>query len=634
MAEGGFIRNATRAAGIIARGGIVPTEIIPARSMADAHATAALTRSNRAGGEVGADPSTATLFDDRSRTRALRSFSDVMDAVRWRVTEMTSGRFMQRRDYLEFFNGWTYACIEARAQGYAELTHRITARKGLLSDERVAVAPDHWLAKLIDRPSPMPWVTFKSILKMIEYWQSLAGAAYIWTPVAEGEQYPTSMWVVPPKYIKPIGGKDAKGKAVPFIGYEMKLPGMDRPLRLDPTRVIYLPLTGPTNDFHGSMMQGHSRIGRALEVIEVDRYILQYLRTYFAKNATPEFVVESDNQAEMYTADWEAFLQRWLQHHQTADPSVHVPMGFLPGGWKLREVNNTANKAALIDMAERNLNALIGVFKTPKGVLTGQYDTSAPAASFNALWYTFLKGTVSPLANENAAIFTRWAQLWDIAIEIDVEPVTWSDPEEVRKDEWHRVKMARATINKIREENGEDPLPPGQGGDVLLFGESLEPLALKEPVESKTVIPDYQTIAAANAIQAWAVAVQAGELAREAAIALCGDLFGIDVARASKYFPEPQKPASTASDEAGASTGGGGAFGAPQGQDDASGDGAEAGSDDAGGEAGGGDGSPQGSSGTPAQGGTVAPVAKQDAPQGGSGASGSPAATPADGSKL
>lgn len=376
-------------------------------------------------------------------------------------------------NYLEYFRGWVYACIMARADGLADLTWQVKVRSPSSQGGSELAGPDNWFVRLLEQPNPLPWVTWKTIVKSIEVWQSLTGEAYLWTPKVGGGSKPNQIWVVPATCCRPIASDEDL-----FGGFEMTTPRGT--VRIPREEMIYLPLLGPAIDFASSMMRGQSRVAMALDVIQVEHYIHAYLKQYFAKNAVPEFVIESETGAEMYSHDWEAFLQRWLQHHQGAEAGV--PMGYLPAGWRLKEVNTTANKDSLLGMADKNLETIIGIWKVPRGILTGQYDAAAPASSFNALRYTFLKGAISPVAGEIAAIVSRWAQLHDRSTILDVEPVTWSEPAEVRADELHRLVTGRATINDLRLENGEGELPVEQGG-VVFLGRDL--IALSSILDSR-----------------------------------------------------------------------------------------------------------------------------------------------------
>lgn len=413
---------------------------------------------------------------------AYRAFTDAVDKIRFSILDMIRGG--NGKEYLQYFKGWVYSCIMARADGLADLVWSVKVRSYAAQGGSTLAPAAHWLVRLKENPNPLPWVTWKSIIKSIEYWQSITGEAYLWTPAVGGSAKPNQIWIIPPMLIKPVGG----GNDAILSHFEMTTPrGI---VRIPKENMIYLPLLGPSPDLVGSVMRGVSRVGAAIDVVEVEHYIHGYLRSYFAKHAVPEFIVESEGGAEMYSADWEQFLARWLEKHQGMTPGT--PMGYLPAGWKLREINTTANKETLLGMAEKNLVSILGVFKVPKGILTGEYDSKAPATSFRAMKYTFQAGTLAPLAGEIAEVWTRWARLHDPTVTIEIEPIEWKDPDVTQKDELHRLSTGRATINNLREENGEDLLPP-ELGDVIFFGSPPIPLLLVISGGNKSTPPTTES---------------------------------------------------------------------------------------------------------------------------------------------
>ncbi len=419
---------------------------------------------------------------------AYRAFTTTVERIRFSILDTIRGG--SGKEYLQHFKGWVYAAIMARADGLADLTWTIKLRSYTAQGGSAAAPANHWLVTLKENPSPLPWVTWRTICKAVEYWQSIAGEAYIWAPKVGGSAKPNQMWIVPPMLVKPIGGDSG----LSLSHYEMLTPR--GAVKIPKENMVYLPLLGPAGDLVGSMMRGQARIGAAIDVVEVDHHIHAYLRAYFAKHAVPEFVVESEGGAELYSQDWDKFLTRWLEKHQGVPG---VPMGYLPAGWKLREINTTANKETLLGMAEKNLVAILGIFKVPKGILTGEYDSKAPATSFRAMKYTFLAGTIAPLGGEIAEVLTRWARLHDASVTIEIEPVEWKDPDVTQKDELHRLATGRATINDLRTENGEELLPP-ELGDVVFFGSPPIPLRLvlaaqaqpagSPPASTSTTLPE------------------------------------------------------------------------------------------------------------------------------------------------
>jgi len=108
------------------------------------------------------------------------------------------------------------------------------------------------------------------------------------------------------------------------------------------------------------------------------------------------------------------------------------------------------------------------------GILTGEFDSGAPATSWRGQQYTLYQNEIGPCAKYIGTVLTQWVQMRDPALIIDHEPIAWNDPEEVRADERHRLGTGQSTINDIREENGLEPAP-AEIGDVIWIDPTLQP---------------------------------------------------------------------------------------------------------------------------------------------------------------
>jgi hypothetical protein len=405
---------------------------------------------------------------DSRTSSAIRSMSMAIGDLRSNLTQLLFGNHRSMK-YLMYFKGWVFACINAIAEGLADMEWQAKIKKGADTE----VAPDaHWLSQLMQNPNPaLPWVTWDTIVKGIEYWQEIAGAAMVWTP-KNGATKPSQMWIVPPGIIRP----DMASEINPQTGQKtnrFRFVWSHTGKELPDGEIAYFPELGPDLDMVSGMTNGQPRIEKAIDVIEIEHYISAFLKSHFARHAVPDFVIEFDNTAgEFHKNDWEAFLKRWLEKYQgDGSPAGELggaPIGYLPAGGKLREVASTTNKKALQEMGMQNVTAIRGVFRVPMGILTGEFNSSAPATEAIQQHFIFKKFTLSPRAKHHAAIWTRWVRKHDATASIEVEPVEWSDPNEARADELHRVHTGRATINDLRRENNEEPLPPEQG-DVLFF---------------------------------------------------------------------------------------------------------------------------------------------------------------------
>lgn len=409
------------------------------------------------------------------RTSAIRAIVDAINTGGYRnLSDAINSLFdpVAAKQHLEYFNGWAYSAMMARVDGIQEIPiHvKLKTRKGTKGEELADAPEDHWLKQLQSTPNSVPHITFGDIIGSVDLWQSLAGCAYIYAPVDPATGKPGAFYTVPATSIAERNDTSlGKHWVIVANGVESK--------PIPYSEVIRLPLLGADRDFTRNMLNGKSRIEACIATLKISRYTQQYLANHFQNHALPQIVLENAGTGEeMYDADWQKFVKTWLERHQGVDAAV--PMGAGPRGYVFKEFDTFRNQKQLVEISNAVLAEVLAVFKVPKGIMTGEYDVSAPAASFNALWYTFKAGALAPPLTKICAVLTRWAQQYDPDIVVVPEPIAWLDPEEVRRDELHRLQTGQASIDDLRKEN-DRPLIGGDVGKALFLGPTYELLDSK-----------------------------------------------------------------------------------------------------------------------------------------------------------
>lgn len=471
------------------------------------------------------------------RTSAIRAVMDAYQQGNYAsITDAINSLFnpVDARLALDYFNGWAYSCTMARKDGIEEIPIHVRLKQP--DGEKIDAPEDYWFRSIMDAPNPVPHITFGDIIGGIDLWHSLAGMAYIYAPIDTTTGKPSMFYTVPPTALnKRQGTYRINGETLTGTYYTITGNGVEsKPIAAN--EIITIPLASVDRDFVRNMTAGKGRFEASMHTLKVNRYVHRYLAKYFEENGMPPVLFELDaGGEEMHDQDWQKFIKTWLEHHQGMD--ARLPVGVGPRGGKAVLLDTFKNQKQLAEISEKILTEVLAVFKVPKGIMTGEYDSAAPAASFNALWYTFKRGTLAPPLTKICAVLTRWARQFDPNIIIEPEPVEWLDPEEVRRDELHRLKTARATINDIRRENKEEELPEEAGGDLLFIGESLELLESKVPVGGATN-ELRATVGGATALQALVIAYTAGQVERTSAINLAIEIYGFTPEAAAGLFPE------------------------------------------------------------------------------------------------
>lgn len=380
----------------------------------------------------------------------------------WLVNALAFGT---TRNNFERFTGINYSCIEAHAQAIAARTWKVYRADTKQQDGRdEAPINDPWVT-LKNRPNPtFPWVTWDNILKGIDQWHSLKGIAVLYGPNPKKGTVPDHLWLLPPDSVRPYG---ENGEI--FSGFKLYTPRGY--VKLGKEELCWIPLMSPQSGVIEYYFNGRSRTDAAIDEVDIGYFSRRYLKNFYGRNAIPDMVIET--QQQLYEKDIKSFLASFLEKYQ-GDSKSSEP-AILPPSARAVLLDTTSNQKNMLAVAQDVVKSVAMIYRVPMGILTGEFDSGAPATSYRAQTFTFYQNEIGPCAKYIGTVLTQWAQMRDSTVIIDHEPIEWSDPIEVRADEVHRLSTGQSTIDDIRQENGLQPAPAGIG-NVLWFNPMLQPI--------------------------------------------------------------------------------------------------------------------------------------------------------------
>lgn len=387
-------------------------------------------------------------------------------------------------EFTRLFKGYVFACTLKRAEAVASLSWKVYRKSPKTQGGLELAEPDNWLVKLLDTPNKADKsLTRINLLTGLELWMCGFGKNYWWTP-KNGTKYPVQIWEIPAPSIWPV---PMNGKLMGAFQWSHPTLGMTN---IPSEEVVFFRQATPRMTMWENLTAGYSLMHACADALIVDANTMEYLRNDLDNGLMPPYFVTAKGRVD--PDEWKKWRDKLVEAYQGSGGDRTPAM--LPNDWGVQEVDLLGNKQSLLAMGEHNLKIIGAVTGVPSGIITGEFQARAPAASYEALRYTFHQNTIDPRAVYYGEILSNWAQGYDPQLVVKHEPIIWQDPVEVRADEEHRLDTGQVTINELLKENGKDPIDP-KIGDVRWIDPKRVPI---DEVLAGRVQPPAQTKVTVN----------------------------------------------------------------------------------------------------------------------------------------
>jgi HK97 family phage portal protein len=401
-----------------------------------------------------------------------------------KVYPLNSGslKFSNQREQLRAYLDWVYAASKVIAQDAAlidlqafanrtgtksqKVARRLELHPSLLRELQKTKAANgkpkleeldsHILLDLMEKPNPVQsGITFQEMtfLHML-----LAGEAF-WGIVRNGVGLPVQLWPMFPYGMKHVTDTDGSIK-----GWIYRVGGEDVPWLAED--VVHIPLTDPN-----SIYRGMSVVRASARAIETDANSADWTRAFFRNSARPDVVLETD--AKLDDNVFDRLKEQWDDEHRGANQAHKTAL--LEQGLKAKVLTVTQKDMEYLEGRKFNRDQILAMFvmsRTILGIVEGDGRSNMETAEYN-----HTKRAVKPLmSKEVSAINSKLAPAYDQKLVIGyVDPVP-EDKQFLHKQRTESINKYR-TINEVRAELGDEPLP---GGDVLYVDANLVPLGTEK----------------------------------------------------------------------------------------------------------------------------------------------------------
>jgi len=341
---------------------------------------------------------------------------------------------MQEVYIKEGVRSWAFMAINAIAERVAMLdfeTYKIN-RDG--SEDPV----DHPINKILRRPNPLQ-TKAQFIWQMMVYYLA-SGECPI---ILDRPTNPTELIILNPQKIEPVFDKD---KGICEYIYS-KTDGTRMHIKSD--LIIFLNRPSLITPFRGEGIMKY-----IASTLDIDYYYEEYLKKFFWNDATPGFMLTTDQQM---SKEWVDRLMAQLQTKHRSWKKAFKAM-VLTGGLKPQKVGTNLSELQIKEITEYTRDKTLAGFKVPKSVLGITDDVRSNADVGDR---TFSRYAVEPNVNMieeefNEFLIPKYGRSENIVIRFE-NPVK----EDLKLNaEIHKmyVDSGVLTVNEIRQELGYEPL--------------------------------------------------------------------------------------------------------------------------------------------------------------------------------
>ncbi len=386
-------------------------------------------------------------------------------------------RLTNQQQYMKAYLDWVYAAASTVATDAAAIDYRAYANRSKAKSSRLSKRlinyPDqvlraveqrgqkvdsleeldnHILLDLLDHPNPV--MDTQRFHELTFLHLQLAGEAF-WGIIRNGLGKPAELWP-----LVPYNMKHAVGEGGRIVGWSYRVNGVDVPWAAEDVVSVVLP---DPNDFY----RGMSIVKAAARAIETDQSAADWNRGFFRNSARPDLMLETPH--TLTEPVFKRLKEQWEERHQGAGNNGKIAI--LDAGLKANRTAMTQKEMDFLESRKFSRDEILAMFKVSRvmlGLIEGDGRSNMEAAEYN-----HAKRVVRPLmARLAAAVNHHLAPQYDRKLIIAFTDPVPADKEFELKERTERLN-ATHTVNELRKEMGDDPIP---GGDVLYVPANLVPL--------------------------------------------------------------------------------------------------------------------------------------------------------------
>ena len=320
-----------------------------------------------------------------------------------------------RVDYGNFV-GWTFACINERAKGFAK--KNIYFEKQIDFETSEPFPKDYWLNSLMMNPNE--YVSWYQLKNLASKWLDINGNAYFWTPV--NKTVPHSIWVLPSDKVSIM--YDTNGGISHYI--------LQTPYTVIPrSEICHVKTLSPTMRIENNFYLGTPElINAAMDTILSESEKQRFIKDYLKRDMTDPYVVTTPEHVDI--DEW----NKWRANYNEQMPPAYRVMSLLDENKRVEVLSKSTASAITFDLSEQ-AKQLTAIFGVPMGLLTGELTNRATA---EVLEGRLESNTIEPISILFTEELTRHFKQFD-------EQIIWTYEEYTTKDLYYELELNRFRLD-------------------------------------------------------------------------------------------------------------------------------------------------------------------------------------------
>ena len=386
-----------------------------------------------------------------------------------RFVGIQSGNGPSAKALLDNANGIPAIAARAIADRIASLDLEVVVqrrmRAGTIEEE---ILDDHPLKQLLDNPSPTH--SRVQTLRLIAQYVVTTGEAYL-LKVGPG-RLAEWLYIMLPDRVQPLAERGV------VRGYEVYGgDGSRTELRAEEVVRIW-------NPDPATLYTAKGVLGPQATVADTVTFQQQHLRAHYETNAIPPVVIEGQAGAGAPGKDErDRFDEKWLEsYHRRMGMKRGMP-AWIPPGWQTKMLDAHGGDTEIAALMAFNRDLLFMAYGVPRSIVGDVVDANRAAAETNQ--YVFDRNTVQPICDLIADALTNqlasdYPQQNGVRLLVRFREFVSKDEELRLKQEAQDLGLKVRSVNMVREDRGDDPVPWGEVpigtfADVPYTGEAPEP---------------------------------------------------------------------------------------------------------------------------------------------------------------
>jgi HK97 family phage portal protein len=294
---------------------------------------------------------------------------------------------------VDVFAGWVNVATTVRAEAIAATELVLYERQGRARTLKEYRGDGHWFESILEEPNPyQTWYEIAHCASTLYDWY---GNAFLWWPRDGWLRLPMQLWVLPNEAVT----VDAAAYGIP--GQYWMRGATEEPLAAD--EVVHLRRNQPRPASTGVL--GTGRIDAILDAIELEQTSIRSLRRYYENDALPPVAIRVAGEVDEARAA--RIRAAWLERHAGVERRSQI--GVVGSGTEVVTLSPDMSRLqGAVSIEEICLRRISSAFRVPIGKITGEYNSRAPATSYDMMQYQFLMDGIDPWMRYVTAELTKF----------------------------------------------------------------------------------------------------------------------------------------------------------------------------------------------------------------------------------